>query len=233
MADSLHSAHILVVDAQPHDCDPLIDCLRREGYRVLAASGQTLDAEIARSIPDMILLDVSEMGAAGWQVLRSLKEDPATASLPVIVLRNNGTEADEIAALTLGAEAFLLKPVSMHPLLARIRTILRCRRQARDEDERIQLQELSLHLSDYSATIGGRKLYFRRKEFMALVYLVQNRNRVISREELLAAVWGADARVIDRTVDVHIQKIRIKLGPYARCIQTIRGVGYRFRLTVS
>jgi DNA-binding response OmpR family regulator len=169
----------------------------------------------------------------GWEVCKRLKRDVKTAGIPVLFLTAKGSEVDEVVGFELGADDYIVKPISVRKLLARVKAVLR--RQEASKNERaglpdiIRLDKIEINVPNYTVTIGAKAVVLTRKEFETLVYLAQHRGRVISREVLLNVVWGENVHVVDRTVDVHISKVREKLGTYGEVIETVKGVGYRVR----
>ncbi len=224
---------ILVVDDEKDIVDLLKYNLEKEGFAVLTAPNGKKALEQAAKKPDLILLDVMMPEMNGYDVVKELKKNKKTESIPVVFLTAKGSETDEIVGLELGADDYIVKPISVGKILARLRTIFRRQEQeARSGSQPldlIRLEELEINVSNYSVKIAGKGVAFPRKEFETLVYLARNRGRVITRESLLNAVWGQNVFVVDRTIDVHIRKIREKLGKYADYIETVKGVGYRFK----
>jgi two-component system alkaline phosphatase synthesis response regulator PhoP len=170
----------------------------------------------------------------GWEVCKRLKRDQKTADIPIIFLTAKGTEFDEVLGLELGAEDYIVKPVAVRALLARVKTLLRRAEKSFFDpalsEEIIHLDKLEINVPNYTVFLGAKELMLTKKEFETLVHLARNKGRVITRDLLLSVVWGEDVRVIDRTVDVHISKIREKLGTYGDYIETVKGVGYRIRV---
>lgn len=224
---------ILIVDDEKDIVDLLRYNLEKEGYRVIAAHNGTEGLKRAQDRPDLILLDIMMPGMNGLEVVKRLKKDPATEAIPVLFLTAKKSEVDEIVGLELGADDYILKPISIGKIVARIHAVLRRHEQSTIKGnatpEVISIGELVINVANYTVKIAGAKVPLPRKEFETLVYLATHRGRVVTRETLLNAVWGTDVHVVDRTVDVHIRKIREKLGPYAENIETVKGVGYRFR----
>jgi two-component system alkaline phosphatase synthesis response regulator PhoP len=169
----------------------------------------------------------------GWEVCKRLKADRQTAGIPVLFLTAKGTEIDEVVGLELGAEDYIVKPVSVRRLIARVKAVLRRHEEMETRpasvEEVIRLESMAINVPNYTVAIGTREIELARKEFETLVYLARHRGRVISRESLLNVVWGENVHVVDRTVDVHISKIREKLGTEGDIIETVKGVGYRVR----
>jgi two-component system alkaline phosphatase synthesis response regulator PhoP len=173
-------------------------------------------------------------GMNGLQVIQEMKKNKSSASIPIILLTAKGNETDEIVGLEIGADDYIAKPVKIGKIIARVHAALRRKEQAVNDalpqNDVIRIKELEINVSSYTAKIGKHKLLLPRKEFETLVYLIRNKGRVLSREAILNAVWGENIHVVDRTVDVHIRKIREKLGSYADYIETVPGVGYKFKI---
>ncbi len=223
---------ILVVDDEKDIIDMLKYNLEKEGYAVLTARNGADALKQAKTFPHLVLLDVMMPEMDGWEVCKELKRDPRTAAIPIIFLTAKGTEFDEVLGLELGADDYVVKPIALRLLLARVRAVLRRREQRANgapDDEHIAIDELEIDVPSYTVTVHRKHVVLTRREFETLLYLARNRGRVITREALLSNVWGDDVRVVDRTVDVHISKIREKLGAYGGYIETVKGVGYRMR----
>jgi len=224
---------ILVVDDEKDIVDLLSYNLTKEGFSVMTARNGRDALDRARQKPDMIILDVMMPEMNGLQVIQELRKEKSTASIPVILLTAKGSETDEIVGLEVGADDYIVKPVKIGKIVARVHAALRRKEQSAKEllpqVDLIKIKELEINVSSYTAHLGKQKLIFPRKEFETLVYLIRNKGRVLSRESILNAVWGENVHVVDRTVDVHIRKIREKLNTYADYIETVPGVGYRFK----
>lgn len=224
---------ILIVDDEADILEMLKYNLQKEGYTVLTAKNGTRALEEVKHNPSLVLLDVMMPEMDGWEVCKRLKRDEKTAGIPVLFLTAKGSEVDEVVGFELGADDYIVKPISVRKLLARVKAVLR--RQEASKSERseapdvIHLNKIEINVPNYTVTIGTKPVVLARKEFETLVYLAQHRGRVISREVLLNVVWGENVHVVDRTVDVHISKIREKLGNYGEIIETVKGVGYRVR----
>jgi two-component system alkaline phosphatase synthesis response regulator PhoP len=169
----------------------------------------------------------------GLQVIQEMKKNKNASSIPVLLLTAKGSETDEIVGLEVGADDYIVKPVKIGKIIARVHAVLRRKEQsakdALSQDDIIKIKDLEINVSSYTAILGKQKLVLPRKEFETLVYLIRNRGRVLSRESILNAVWGENVHVVDRTVDVHIRKIREKLSNYSDYVETVPGVGYRFK----
>jgi DNA-binding response OmpR family regulator len=224
---------ILVVDDEKDILEMLRYNLEKEGYTVQTARDGKDALDQARTIPHLILLDVMMPEMDGWEVCKHLKRNPKTSTIPVIFLTAKGTEFDEVLGLELGADDYVVKPIAVRTLLARVRSSLR-RLDVRSEntsaaEEILRIDKLEINIPNYTATLANKDLSLTRREFETLAYLVRNRGRVVTREVLLNTVWGEDVRVVLRTVDVHINKIREKLGAYGDYVETVKGVGYRIK----
>lgn len=221
---------ILVVDDEKDITDLLRYNLEKEGFRVLVAQDGKAALNLLAEQPDLILLDIMMPVMDGWEVCRAIRSNPQHQHLPIIFLTARDSEVDEVLGLELGASDYVTKPVRIRTLLARIKKVLRTtsERQEQFTTEVLKFGGLTIHTHNYLITAGKKEIYLPRKEFEVLLYLARHPNRVITRETLLNHVWGTDVVVVDRTVDVHIRKIREKLGSYANHIETVKGVGYRF-----
>jgi two-component system alkaline phosphatase synthesis response regulator PhoP len=224
---------ILVVDDEKDIVDLLSYNLNKEGLLVITARNGREALERVKQKPDLIILDVMMPEMNGLQVIQELKKDKKTSSIPVLLLTAKGSETDEIVGLEVGADDYIVKPVKIGKIIARVHAVLRRQEQAAQKSvpqmDVISIKELEINVSSYTARIGKQKLVLPRKEFETLVYLIRNRGRVLSRESILNAVWGENIHVVDRTIDVHIRKIREKLGAYSDYVETVSGVGYRFK----
>lgn len=221
---------ILIVDDERDIIDLLKFNLEKEGYETLIAldGEQALDLALNEKI-DLVLLDIMLPGKDGREVLRELRQNSATRFLPIIFLTAKDSEMDEVIGLELGADDYIVKPISILKLLTRIKTVLR-KSTGLSEENTLQFGDLEIDPQNYTVKQKNIVLEFTKKEFDILCYLAQRSGRVVSRETLLNQIWGQDVIVIDRTIDVHIRKIREKLGPKDMLrIETIKGVGYRFK----
>ncbi len=224
---------VLVVDDERDIVDLIRYNLQKEGYDVAAAyDGKEALAKAFVSPPDLVILDVMMPVMDGFDVCRTLRANPGTAGVPVMFLTARAGEVDEVVGLELGADDYILKPISPRKLVTRVKTLLRRapRQQAGPQDDKIvRAGKIEIHRSNYTVKVGKKDVFFPKKEFELLALLGANRGKVFSREMLLNSIWGSDVVVVDRTVDVHIRKIREKLGDEAALIETVKGVGYRFR----
>ncbi|HEY6191567.1 MAG TPA: response regulator transcription factor [Bacteroidota bacterium] len=221
---------ILIVDDERDILDLVRYNLQKEGYEVLTARSGKEALEMARQNPDLILLDIMMPEYDGLEVLKRLKKDERTSRIPVVFLTAKGSDVDEVLGLELGAEDYIVKPISIPKLTARVKNVLRKREEGDAAPvQPISIGEVEIIQSQHIVRIDRKEVFFPRKEFEVLLYLARHTGQVVSRESLLRSVWGSDVRVVDRTVDVHIRKIREKLGKRAGMLETIKGVGYKFR----
>jgi two-component system alkaline phosphatase synthesis response regulator PhoP len=224
---------ILVVDDEKDIVELLAYNLTKEGFTVITARNGKEALIKAKQKPDLIILDIMMPEMNGLQVIQELKKDKFTSNIPIILLTAKGTETDEIVGLEVGADDYIVKPIKIGKIIARVHASLRRKEQAARESlpqtDIIKIKDLEINVSSYTAHLGKQKLIFPKKEFETLVYLIRNKGRVLSRDSILSAVWGENIHVVDRTVDVHIRKIREKLGSYAEYIETVSGIGYRFK----
>jgi len=223
---------VLVVDDEAPIVEAVAYNLRKEGYQTLTASDAEQCMETCRSQkPDLIILDVMLPSATGFDVCRLLRKQ--NNSVPIIMLTARAEETDRVVGLELGADDYIIKPFSMRELLARVKTILR--RSHSNEpitNQPIEAGNLRIDPARYEVTVGGNKVELSPKEFELLRFLAGHPGQVFTRQTLLDHVWGADAYVEDRTVDVHIRWLREKietLPSRPERLLTVRGIGYKFR----
>jgi phosphate regulon transcriptional regulator PhoB len=223
------SSRVLIVEDEPDIRELVVHHLKREGYLVSAASsGEEALRQVQAAPPDLVLLDLMMPAMDGLEVCRRLRQDPATVSLPIVMLTAKGDEVDRVLGLEIGADDYIVKPFSPKELLARIRAVLRRSRPATGAAP-LRLGALVIDLGTHMASVGGATLALTPKEFDLLRALVEARGRVLSREFLLDRVWGYSraSEIESRTVDVHVRRLRVKLGPEGRRILTVKSVGYR------
>ncbi|HEX2441021.1 MAG TPA: response regulator transcription factor [Methylomirabilota bacterium] len=223
-------ADVLVVEDEPDIRNLVVHHLTREGFRCrVAASGAEALARVRTATPDLVVLDLMLPEMDGLEVCRRLRADPATATIPIIMLTAKADEVDRVVGLEMGADDYVAKPFSPKELVARVRAVLR-RARPGEAGRALSVGAVSLDATRHLVTVGGAPIELTPKEFDLLQALLEAAGRVLSREHLLNRVWGyARADEIEsRTVDVHIRRLRAKLGGEERRIATIKGVGYRF-----
>ena len=216
---------ILVVDDERDIVDLVKYNLQKEGFSVLTARNGKEALDLAQLLPNLILLDIMMPEHDGIDVLKRLKKNEKTSNIPVIFLTAKGTDIDEVLGLELGADDYIVKPISIPKLIARVRNILRKYEEPMTMTPSITLGEIEILPSQHIVRISGKEVFFPKKEFEVLLYLAKRPNEVIGRDTLLSSIWGSDVQVVDRTIDVHIRKIRERLDD--KYIKTIKGIGYK------
>jgi len=232
-ATPMTNAHILVVDDEPDISALVAYHLARESYRVrTAASGPEAIRAAELERPDLVVLDLMLPGMSGLQVLEELRRRPETADIPVILLTARREEQDRIAGLRLGADDYVAKPFSPQELILRVGAVLRRVQQAPPAGKGgkvVRVGPFTVDTGAARAAVEGAELDLTPTEYRLLLTLMERRGRVQSRRQLLEAVWEVTANIATRTVDMHVQRLRNKLGGQAEWIETVRGFGYRFR----
>ena len=226
MADT----RILVVEDEQPIRDLIAFGLRRAGCDVaLAEHSQAALESIGDRRPDIVLVDWMLPDMSGLELIRVLRRDANTRDIPVVMLTARGEEADKVAGLESGADDYVTKPFSARELIARIQAVLR-RSAPVGESERVDVEGLSLDQAGHRVTAGGKAVALGPTEYRLLAFLMTHPDRVYSRSQLLDRVWGGNVYVEERTVDVHIRRLRKSLEPsgFDRFVQTVRGAGYRF-----
>jgi two-component system alkaline phosphatase synthesis response regulator PhoP len=221
---------VLIVDDE-EDIQELVKLsLQREGYEVLTVATGDNALVVARSRqPSLIILDLLLPGLAGLDVCKILKADPKTQAIPIIILSAKSEESDIVAGLELGADDYITKPFSAKVLVARVRRALRKEAEQSLDRRVIRIHDLTIDPSRCEALLHDRPLALTWSEFNILYVLARRPGIVFSRYQIVDALHGGDHVVTDRAVDVQITYLRKKLGPYRHYIETVRGVGYRFR----
>ncbi len=225
---------ILIVDDEQAIREMVCFALTRAGMECRdAVDANDAQAEIMRSLPDLILLDWMLPGLSGIDYAKRLRRDELTREIPIIMLTARGAEDDRVRGLDSGADDYLSKPFSTRELIARINAVLR-RASPVGADEVVQVDGLKLALAAHRAFAADTPIRLGPIEFRLLAFLMTHPERVYSRSQLLDRVWGGDVYVDERTVDVHIRRVRRVLEPFTwdRYIQTVRGAGYRFSTTI-
>jgi len=223
---------VLIVDDEDDILSLLSYNFQRAGFEVeLARDGLEALEKAARTQPDVIILDIMMPGMDGLEVCRRLRRDAKLRTIPIVMLTARTEEEDYVRGLDVGADLYIGKPVSVPVLLSQTRALLRGLRRHETPPELLRIHDLEIDRDRYLVyrlTPEGRQtLRLPRKEFELLYFLAAHPGKVFSRQELLDEIWGRDVYVVDRTVDVHVRKIREKLG--SAYIETVKGVGYKFR----
>ena len=219
--------NILIVDDEPDIREILRYNLEKEGFAITeAVDGNDALDKLSKDL-DLAILDIMMPGKDGYDVCRKIREQGNT--LPIVFLTAMDREFDELKGLEVGADDYVRKPFSPKMLIARINAIFRRIDQINSKGTSICFGELEINTSTYIAQLDGEELHLPRKEFELLAFFMSQPNIIFNREELLGRLWEGDVFVVDRTIDVHINRIRSKLGPYKNWIETVKGIGYRFR----
>jgi two-component system phosphate regulon response regulator PhoB len=218
---------VLVVEDEPAIAELVSVNLRHNGFQpVWAEDGASAQRELDAVLPDAILLDWMLPGQSGLALARKWRSDARTKAIPILMLTARGDEPDKVQGLDAGADDYITKPFSTQELLARIRAVLR-RRVPEQAEGTVAIGELSIDGAAYRVAWRGRPVKLGPTEFKLLNYLMRHPERVHSRSQLLDKVWGDHVYIEERTVDVHVKRLRESLGPAGAMIETVRGVGYR------
>lgn len=222
---------IAVIEDERDICEVIRYNLAAEGFRVVTGHDGASGIELVRrERPDLVLLDLLLPKIDGLEVCRQLKLDEQTRDIPIIMVTAKGQEADVVLGLGVGADDYATKPFRPKELVARVRAVLRRTGKASDADDtRIEVGGIVIDRSRHEVSVEGEPIALTATEFRLLTCLASNPGRVFARDYLVGRVIGRDVTVVDRTIDVHVQSIRKKLGAHRDLIETIRGVGYRFR----
>jgi two-component system alkaline phosphatase synthesis response regulator PhoP len=218
---------VLVVDDEPDILDLLDYNLAKEGYKVKTATNGKKAVEIAaKFLPDLILLDIMMPHQDGVETCRQLRENPDLYNTYIVFLTARSEEYSEVAAFDTGADDYITKPIKPRALMSRISAMFRREAKKKQKSNKITIGNLTIDRTSYTVTVNEEQVSLPKKEFELLYFLAQNPEKVHSRDDLLQNIWGSDVYVLARTVDVHIRKVREKVGsPY---IVTVKGVGYKF-----
>ena len=226
---------ILIVDDEETLCEVLKLNLENEGYDVdIAFSAEEALALDIRQY-SLILLDIMMGGISGIKMAKMLKADISTADIPIIFCTARDTEDDMVMGLNLGADDYIMKPYTVRNVIARVKSVLRRTSNSKgnpvtvENSNILQVEGLQLDLEFKRCKVDGEEVKLAKKEFELLVYLVSNRGKMLSREQILSHVWSNEVVVLDRTIDVNITRVRSKIGPYGSYIITRSGFGYGFR----
>jgi two-component system phosphate regulon response regulator PhoB len=220
---------VLVVDDEPEATELLEFNLTQAGFHVLtAATGPEAIQKARAELPALVVLDWMLPGLEGIEVCKMLRRDPATAAVPIIMLTAKAAELDRVLGLELGADDYVTKPFSPRELVLRVKKLLERRQSADSKDAPLACGHLVIDDARHLVTWRGKPIDLTATEFKLLSVLAHRRGRVQSRDQLLRDVWEYNSLIDTRTVDTHMRRLREKLGPAADCLDTVRGVGYRF-----
>jgi two-component system phosphate regulon response regulator PhoB len=222
---------ILIVDDEKDLVSTLQYNLEREGYRTrVALTGKAaLEAARKQPLPALVLLDLMLPDMLGTEVCRQLRADEATRDTPILMLTAKGSEIDRVVGFEVGADDYVVKPFSVRELMLRVRAILRRSESDSASEDQIEFGRLRIDRAGHRVWVDEEEISLTALEFRLLDTFATRKGRVQSRDTLLSDVWGIDASVTTRTVDTHVKRLREKLGDAGSYIETLRGVGYRFR----
>jgi len=220
---------VLVVDDEVDILELLKYNLKKEGYDVKTCTDGEKAVELARTFdPDLILLDIMMPDQDGVETCRQLREMPEMNDTYIIFLTARSEEYSEVAAFDIGADDYITKPIKPRALISRINALFRRESKKKSDNNKITINDLVIDRTSYTISVADKDVTLPKKEFELLYFLAQNPNKVFSRDDLLQNIWGSDVYVLARTVDVHIRKVREKIGD--GYITTVKGVGYKFEL---
>src|SRR5262245_51071720 len=222
---------VLVIEDEVDLASTLEYNLKSEGYqpRLAHTAKQGLDAAGIDPLPDVIVLDLMLPDVSGTEVCRRLRENDRTRDIPIIMCTAKGSEIDRVVGFEVGADDYVVKPYSVRELLLRVRALLRRAQKSEAEPEMIRFGRLRVDREAHRAWVDEAEIALTALEFRLLYAFMSRRGRVQTRDALLSDVWGIEADVTTRTVDTHVKRLREKLGGAADYIETLRGVGYRFK----
>ena len=226
-----HKPTILVVEDEEDLRDIIIYNLKREGYQPAGVETGELGLGQANAMkPDLIILDLMLPGINGLDVCRRIKQDSNTRHIPIIIVSAKGEEADIVTGLELGADDYVPKPFSPRILLARVRAVLRRSKEAEEDNAQLlEIDGLSIDRNKFQLSIDGKPEKLTKSEFSILHFLASHRGWVFTRHQIVDAIRGEQHVVTERAIDVQVTGLRKKLGNHANLIETVRGVGYRFK----
>jgi len=227
--EAARTRSIIIVEDDEDIADSIRYNLEREGFRIrIAATGEAALDLILNGPPNLILLDLNLPGMSGFEICRRLREESATARVPILMLTARADETDKVLGLNIGADDYITKPFSMRELIARINAALRRSEGLELDPPVFDNGSLRIDPSTFRVQYEGREVRFTRKEFALLSELARNQGRVLNRETRLDRIWGMNYFGDSRTLDVHIRRLRQKLGD-PLLIETVTGIGYRLR----
>lgn len=222
---------ILLVDDEKDIIEFIQYNLEQDDFRVITASNGKDAIEKMKEKPDLVVLDVMMPNLDGYEVCKKIRSKKVYKDIPILFLTAKSSEQDEVHGLNIGADDYIAKPVSIKKLIARIKSNIRRKDISSSEELNsiIEVGPIRIDRGEYVVYLNNEKLVLPRKEFEIISFLAKKPGKVIPRDQILNSIWGEDVYVVDRTIDVHIRKIREKLGEYSNLIETVKGVGYRFK----
>lgn len=228
-----HPPRVLIVEDEPSIAELIAVNLRHNGLSpIWAEDGEAAQREIDSVLPDVILLDWMLPGQSGVALAKRWRSDPRVKAVPIVMLTARGDEGDKVQGLDAGADDYITKPFSTQELMARIRAVLR-RRAPEQSVDSVSVGDVTLDGATYRVSFQGQALKIGPTEFKLLNYLMRHAERVHTRSQLLDKVWGDHVFIEERTVDVHIKRLREALGDAGVMVETVRGAGYRFTSQVT
>lgn len=226
---AMNNYRILVVDDEEDLCEILQFNLENEGYKVDTANSAEEALKLDLTKYHLLLLDVMMGEISGFRMASMLKKEPKTAEIPIIFITAKDTENDTVTGFNLGADDYISKPFSLREVVARVKAVLkRTAKKLEQPTELLRHETLVMDVEKKKVCIDGLEVSLTKKEFEILLFLLENKGRVFSREDILAHVWPDEVYVLDRTIDVNITRLRKKIGIYGKCIVTRLGYGYCF-----
>lgn len=228
--DDVTAKHVLVVDDEADIVALVAYHLAKDGFQVsTAGDGNAAVAHAKKDSPDIIVLDEMLPGMSGFEVLETIRSDAATTAIPILMLTARKDESDRIRGLSLGADDYLTKPFSPRELVLRVKAIIRRSGARHEREDVINVGDISINRSAHTVAHAGQLVDLTPTEYKLLILLAERRGRVQARSNLLQSVWDAAPDIQTRTVDMHVQRLRTKLGASGDLIETVRGFGYRIR----
>ena len=220
--------NIWIVEDEPDIADLVAHHVRKERFDAsVFHDGEDFLKALDRELPDLVILDLMLPGVDGLDICRIMRSHGRTVSVPVIILTAKDTELDIVLGLELGADDYMVKPFSVRELMARIKAVLR-RLEQPQEDKAISIEDLYVDLENFDVRVDGAIVELTYAEFRILGLLISKRGRVFTRQQIIERIWDDHRVVTSKTVDVHIVRLRKKLGKYGHFVKTVRGVGYKF-----
>jgi two-component system alkaline phosphatase synthesis response regulator PhoP len=221
---------VLIVEDERDIVQALEYNLKKEGFETHKAYDGIQGLKLAsETIPDLIILDLMLPGINGLELCKKIKKDQKTENIPIIMLTAKSEETDKIVGLEMGADDYITKPFSMRELIARLKAVLkRYGKKEKPYKPLVKFDDIEIDVEKHAVTVLDKAIELTAKEFSLLLFLVENKEKVYNRERLLDNVWGIESAIETRTVDVHIRRLREKLGKAGKYIRTLRGVGYKF-----
>jgi two-component system, OmpR family, phosphate regulon response regulator PhoB len=225
------SSHtVLIIEDEPSLVEVLSYNLEKEGFEVLTANNGRDGLERARSaLPDLVILDLMLPLIDGLQVCAQLRSDPKTQNIRVLMLTARSEETDEVVGFNVGADDYVTKPFKVRPLIHRIKALLRRNEKSKSETSVLSVHGVEIDKASFEVRVDEQELELTRTEFRLLWTLMRQPGRTFSRLELMDSSRGMDANALERTIDVHVRALRKKMGEPGDLIETVRGIGYRFK----